>query len=559
MKRLNAHTWLLAVALGLAGCAGDDGKDGRDGDSGNDGHPGEPGAPGAPGNDGQSGQNGQDGQDGQDGSDAPATAINEWFLGGQAVVDDNATYTPNTNTAKNVIVFVGDGMGVTTVTASRIYDGQLRGEPGEENSLMFERWPHVAMSKTYNTNAQIPDSAGTMTAIMTGVKTDMGVIGVGEAVERGNCDSVAGNELLSALSLAELGGKSTGIVSTARITHATPAATYSISPDRNYEDDTGSGVPGCGDIARQLVEFPHGDGLEVALGGGRRHFLPNTTEDHEDPGQFGRRADGVDLTQQWLANYPNAAYVFNRADFVAVDPASTDHLLGLFERSHMEYEADRASDAGGEPSIAEMTAKSIDILSKNDAGFFLMVEGGRIDHAHHAGNAARALEDTLAFSDAIRVALEKVDLSETLIIVTADHSHVFTIAGYPTRGNPILGTVRGNDASGAPSGLQEVDATGRAFTTLGYTNGPGFGVMNGPVSFQQHRVDLTYFDTHDIDFRQEARVPLSSETHSGEDVAIYAIGPWSHLLSGTVEQNYIFHVINHAARLVERADTSGLL
>ena len=105
----------------------------------------------------------------------------------------------------------------------------------------------------------------------------------------------------------------------------------------------------------------------------------------------------------------------------------------------MKYEADRANDTGGEPSISEMTRKAIELLQKNPKGFYLMVEGGRIDHAHHAGNAYRALTDTIAMAEAVKVALEMTDDKETLVIVTADHSHTMTIAGYPSRGNPILG------------------------------------------------------------------------------------------------------------------------
>src|SRR5205085_580566 len=121
-----------------------------------------------------------------------------------------------------------------------------------------------------------------------------------------------------------------------------------------------------------------------------------------DSGATGRRKDGRDLTAEWAAR-AGSSFVWNKAQFDAIDPSTTKHLLGLFERSHMEYEADRAKDTAGEPSLAELTAKAIDVLSKSDQGFFLMVEGGRIDHAHHAGNARRALEDAIALSEAVKV------------------------------------------------------------------------------------------------------------------------------------------------------------
>ena len=95
----------------------------------------------------------------------------------------------------------------------------------------------------------------------------------------------------------------------------------------------------------------------------------------------------------------------------------------------MQYKHDRPVDETGEPSLSQMTAKAIDIPSRNDRGFFLQIESGRIDHAHHATNPFRALLDTIELSRAVRTSMDKVDLSETLIILTADHSHVFTIGG----------------------------------------------------------------------------------------------------------------------------------
>ncbi|MFQ6371675.1 alkaline phosphatase [Shewanella sp. YIC-542] len=465
-----------------------------------------------------------------------------WFTAGADAVAAKVAQARNTGTAKNIIFFVGDGMGVSTLTAARIYQGQKANKGGEENRLSFENFPYSALSKTYSVNQQTPDSAPTMTAMITGVKTEDGMLSVSAETIRGNCLSSKGNELKTTLELAEDLGKSTGIISTARITHATPAATYAHSPERNWEADSNLSAEakanGCHDIAYQLVMDAPGNGLEVALGGGRSYFLPNTVTDGE--GAKGRRADGNDLTSAWTEKFSNSAYVWNKTAFDAVDSSSTDHLLGLFEASHMQYEADRADDQGGEPSLAEMTSKAIDVLKKNDKGYFLMVEAGRIDHAHHAGNAARALEDTVALSDAVQAAMDKVDLNDTLIIVSADHSHTFTIAGYPARGNPILGLVHepeDNQISATPTLADD----GMPYTTLGYTNGPG--AKNGP------REDLSAVNTQDVEFLQQAQVPLSSETHAAEDVAIYAAGPGAWLFQGNVEQNVIFHVMNQAGAL----------
>ena len=477
-------------------------------------------------------------------------------------------------TAKNVILFVGDGMGVSTVTAARILDGQMKGLAGEENQLSFDRFPFSGLSKTYNVDAQTPDSAGTMTAMMSGIKTDVGVIGVDEDIERGDCSTVAGNELVTALELAEIAGKSTGIISTARITHATPAATYAKSADRNWEDVSdmpeAAVTAGCTDIADQLVNFEANleanfegldvDGIEVVMGGGRRHFLPKDAAFNSPDAAStveGDRTDGRDLTAEWQAMYTNGVYVYDQSGFDGIDTETTERVFALFNESHMQYAADRDNDIAGEPSIAEMTSAAINILDNNDEGFFLMVESGRIDHAHHAGNAYGALHDTIAFAEAIAAADALTNDEDTLIIVTADHGHVFTIAGYPKRGNPILGKVVNVGADDAATA-----ADGTPYTTLGYTNGLGFrnlgDVTNSDASYldgpDTGRKDITDVDTTTPGYHQEALIPLGSETHSGEDVGIYAKGPGAFLVNGTNEQSVIFHVMDFAGDFVSKAE-----
>jgi len=511
------------------------------------------------------------------GSHALAESPEQWYRDGEAAVANALKRRPITTRAKNVILFIGDGMSVSTVTGARILDGQQHGHPGEENLLSFERLPYTGVIKTYTTNAQTPDSAGTMTAIITGVKTKSGVLSVNQNVVVGDPKSVEGNRLTTLLELAARRGRWTGVVTTARVTHATPAACYAHTPDRSWEDDShversapGSGFP---DIARQLLDDYDIHPLRVLLGGGREQFLPHETHDPEYPKRHGHRRDGRDLTKEWRTK-DGAAYVWNLAQFNAVDVKTTDRLLGLFEPSHMHFETDRANVKAGEPSLAQMTAKAIDLLSPNKSGFVLMVEGARIDHAHHAANAYRALTDTIAFARAVQTAIDKTDRTDTLIVVTADHSHVFTLGGYATRGNPILGKVVTNDARGNP-GTQARDMTGLPYTTAGYANGPGYtgkssrqeeGLKTFPHKLEPLRGDtydgitkgrpkaIETTDTTAPNYLQECTIPLAWESHSAEDVVVYADGPMAHLFSGVHEQNYIFHVMI-AALGIDTADS----
>lgn len=463
--------------------------------------------------------------------------------------------TANDAPAKNIIIFVGDGMGISTVTAARIHAGQMQGLDGESFQLSLDTFPHVALSRTYSHDYQISDSAATATAMMSGVKTRSGVLGVQSMAERGDCAGALEYATTSLFDLAERAGMSTGVISTARLTHATPAATYAHSGSRDWETDrslpTTAAEQGCVDIASQLVGWPNGDGLELALGGGRANFLPNEHNDLEYDGATGWRGDGRDLTAEWTAKSDAHVYVWNAEQFDALDFSSDIRVLGLFDPSHMQYEADRETlDGAGEPSVAQMTAAAITRLSQDEDGYVLVVEAGRVDHAHHGGNAARALKDAVALDQAVGVALEMTDRADTLVMVTADHSHTLTISGYAARNNPILGLAR------TPDGELMTAFDGKPYTTLGYANGPG-SVFVGDADLSDGRsAPPSEDEVLSLDYKQQSLVPSRSETHAGEDVAIYAWGPFDALFSGTVEQNYAFHALVEASNLMAR---SGLV
>lgn len=459
------------------------------------------------------------------------------FIAAQAMLEKAKKTPPLNGKAKNIIVFIGDGMSIGTITAGRIYAGQQAGKTGEESILAMDTLPHVALSKTYNTDMQTPDSAGTATAIMTGYKTKAGVINVNDKVIRGNCQSMKGNQVDSLFDQAAQEGKALGVISTARITHATPATTYAHSADRDWENNAAlpkdAAKYGCEDIAAQFVKYNEGNGFQVTFGGGRREFQPTSVADIEYRDKHGKRTDGRDLIQEWKERYPTGQYVYDTAGFNQIKIDENTRVLGLFEPSHLEYEVDRKAK-NNEPTLAEMTNKAIDILEQDKDGYVLMVEAGRIDHAHHDGNAARALEDTVAFDNAIKVALEKTNPKDTLIIVTADHAHTMVMNGYAERGNPILGLSK-------KAGEFNEDTDGKKFTTIVYGNGPG--------AIHGHRPDVKEEEAAHIDYKQQALIHLDYETHSGEDVAIFAQGPQAWLFQGTVEQNYIYHVMKDAAEL----------
>jgi alkaline phosphatase len=437
--------------------------------------------------------------------------------------------------AKNIIFFLGDGMGPTTVTAARIYKYK------EEGQLNFEKFTRTARIKTFSNDAQTTDSAPSMSAYMTGVKMNNEVLSMSSdtrAVAPGkdangnaginNCAAGNGQPVPTILELAKAKGKAVGAVTTTELTHATPAATYSHICHRDTQYAIAAqAIPGGAGFNTAL-----GDGVDVLMGGGRNHFTPYDAATNPKG-----RADGRNLLGELAAKgYSVAA---TKADMAAAP--NTRKFIGLYSsKSHLEYELDRAAGVGegaNQPSLAEMTVKAIDILSQNPNGFFLMVEGGRIDHALHATNAKRALVDTIAFDDAIQAALDKVKLidptlANTLIVVTADHDHTMTFNGYGKRGNPILDINR-SYRDGQPS----KDADGNTYSTLVFGNGP-----NRP----NVRANLDSATVMADGYLQESGVRLPSETHGGGDVKLLATGAGAKPFKGTLDNTKVFSLLKSA-------------
>lgn len=443
-----------------------------------------------------------------------------WAHGAQAQAPAKAT-------AKNIIFFLGDGMGPTTITAARIF------KHGEDGLLNFERLDRTARIKTYSADAQVTDSAPSMGAYMTGVKINNDVISMKDAKPvapakdaNGNasidrCGAGNGTSPMTILELAKANGKAVGAVTTTELTHATPASTFSHVCDRDMGYT----------IAQQVVPGGAGynerlhDGVDVLMGGGRMHFTPFDAARNPKG-----RGDGRDLLAEFKAR---GYFVANtRADMQSALP--NRKFVGIYADSHLDYASKRRPE---QPTLAEMTAKSIELLSRNPKGFFLMVEGGKIDHALHDTNARNAMTETVAFDEAIQTAVERMraldpGLENTLIVVTADHDHTMVLNGYPKRGNPVLDIVRGY-ANGEPT----KDADGKTFTTLVFGNGPNRPDVRADVSSAQALAE---------DYHQETGIRWSSESHGGGDVKLYAAGAGSAPFKGTMENTRVFDLMKAA-------------
>ncbi|KAB2338480.1 alkaline phosphatase [Cytobacillus depressus] len=281
----------------------------------------------------------------------------------------------NESTPKNVIVMIGDGMGVGQIELAR----QM--EYGKEGRLFLESLPYVSFVHTYSADHAVTDSAAGGTALAIGKKTNNGMIGV----------TPDGQEADSILDVFKKNGKKTGVISTNTVTDATPAA-FTASVNNRWT--------GQNDIARQQLK----NKVDVLLGGGADFFRPH----HQH---------GKDLIKEAMHN--GYTFVSNRNELLS---AKGKKLLGLFHPSYMNFKLDRHLLKSQEPSLKEMTEKAIEFLAEDEKGFFLMAEGARIDHAAHAADLTSIWKEVIEFDHAVKYAVEwaKKD-GNTLVIVVADH------------------------------------------------------------------------------------------------------------------------------------------
>jgi alkaline phosphatase len=353
---------------------------------------------------------------------------------GQQTQNPPASFTLGTGPAhaKNVILMIGDGMGSAELTAARWERADGNPAAYSPTSLAMDRLDYSGRVTTLAADAPVTDSAAAISAIMTGVKTNRGVIGLDATTVKGASD---GARVQNIAEMAMARGCATGVITTSRITDATPAGTYAHVNDRDDEIL----------IADQLLS----SGIDVALGGGYRSFIDSASEDPW--GKEGRRTDGQDLVA--VARSRGYTVVTSADELGAAPVAPGTRVLGLFDTSTMEYESGR--DDTKQPGLSGMTEKAVDLLATDPDGFFLLVEGGLIDHAASDRDYEDAVGETLAFDDAVKTALDFADAHpDTLVIVTADHE---------TGGLILQGSGRGVDGIFASGSRMDKNETGLTF------------------------------------------------------------------------------------------------
>lgn len=412
----------------------------------------------------------------------------------------------------------------------------------EQFDFAFDKMPSSGYAKTYCVDAQVADSACTGTAYHTGVKTLMGHIGMDSRAASGDCTDHANKAYqVEAISKWAIdAGMDVGLITTSRVTDASPSPLYASSSTRFFETDKMMEYFGCDpdkleDIAEQMIHKDLAKKFKVILGGGRDVFLDQSITD--DEGAPGARGDGKNLIKEWQDIHQKmgtSKYVWNREQLLSLDTSKVDYVLGLFEGGYMKYNHENTDN--GEPSLSEMVKVAIEILSRNEKGYYLFVEGGRIDHGHHATMARVALDETKYLGEALDKARELTSENDTLLVLSADHAHTMTYSGYSVRRNDILGLTGG------------VEWDPVVQTTLGYAIGNGFkntfsGDKYEPVNFASNP------SLGDFDFEYPAMMPSAYETHAADDVPVYAGGPHHEIFSGAYEQNALPYLMAYAAKI----------
>lgn len=404
---------------------------------------------------------------------------------------------------ENVIYMIPDGFGANHAANYRIFKGQ---------EAVWDSYIK-GMYTTYSANADITDSAAAGTAMAAGIKTNNGVIGL----------DLEGNEVKTILEASEEAGKSSGLVATSTITHATPASFASHVEHRSNETE----------IARQYIQE---SGVDVILGGGKNYFIP-TSE-----GGKQTEINLIDEAQENGFEFVETRAQLENAENVNVEKG--EKLLGLFAANALAPEFDR--DETEEPSLAEMTETAIDALSLDKDGFFLMVEGSQIDWAGEENDAAYAMHDTKAFEEAVQEAIEFAQQDgKTLVIIAGDHE---------TGGMSVGSATSSNTAAEI---LKNVTATGGFMASQ--LNEDRLNVKE--VVREYTGIELTEDEAKTIQQAENAKVAINkvlSERagvgwtrygHTAAPVPVFAFGPQSDKFVGIHDNTDLPKIIADAMKL----------
>lgn len=455
--------------------------------------------------------------------------------------------TPKGRVAKNVILFVGDGMSVAHRTAARILSkGLTEGRYGGE--LAIDDMPHMALVSTHGSDAVVTDSANSASAYTTGHKSCVNALGVYCANNRAS-QAHPWVENISELAKRKL-GLAVGIVTNTEIEDATPAAMV-VHTRRRMDYD---------DIVKALYEVQP----EVVLGGGSMNFRPALQPD-------GKRKDNVDYVEKFKA----AGYVFattNSEMLSAAAEPGTKKLLGLFNKSNIDGVLDRRILKKGtvplypdQPDLTDQVKAALSVLTKTDNGFLLMVESGRIDKYSHALDWERAVYDTIMLDNAVKVAKDFAgDRNDTLIIVVADHAHPVSIIGtYDDAAGPgIRERLQLYDKSKFPN-YEKADADGYppsvdvsrrlAVVFAGFpdhcdTGRPHIEGEHVPTQLSSDRKSVVPNEANCAipgAARRVGNLPMTAGVgiHSADDVVLTAMGPGAEQFRGRIDNTRVFRAM----------------
>jgi alkaline phosphatase len=424
--------------------------------------------------------------------------------------------------ARNIILLIGDGMGPSQFGAAWLYSNRILGKELRMVEVMKDGRTAYLVNDT--ADAIVTESAAAATQIACGVKVPARAVGMG-ADGKTPCTTI--------LEMAKAGGKITGLVTTSGITDATPA---SFAAHVTHRSDEAS-------VAVQELRL----GVDVLMGGRKQFFLSETSAG-------GKRKDGRNLLDE--ARAAGYAVVATAGELKQVQKGK---ILGLFNMGNMSFEIDRGKTQ--EPSLAEMTVKALQILSQGQKGFFAMIEGGRIDHASHRNDAAATIKDTLAFDDAVGVALDFARRNpDTLLIVTADHetggmaliSHskdskeyvgidLKAIQKIQLSFDPLIEMIGKNPT---PEKVREVV---KQHLAIELNDDEARAVVNDSIR-KLDPANYGYATSHSLAFvlRPYLRVGWASQTHTASPLFAFGTGPGSERIRGFLHNTELFTIMKAA-------------